>query len=153
MKDSFGITAPERHARKKWDRLTQAGNVFKYVQETRSLVQQMKPMPMICPGEADIVHHFILNARPPLREWLTTHTPAGYWQSSQQIFETAIEFGTNQDSVLTRSVLVPRVLGAMASRPSHFRQHSRKHNFRRPAAPHRNGNKRWSSRRSFGAAS
>jgi len=36
MKDSFGITAPERHARKKWDRLTQAGNVFKYVQETKS---------------------------------------------------------------------------------------------------------------------
>jgi hypothetical protein len=154
MKDSFGITAPERHARKKWDRLTQTGNVFKYVQETRSLVQQMKPMAMICPGEADIVHHFILNARPPLREWLTTHTPVGYWESSQQIFEKAIEFGTNQDPVLTRSVIVPRVLGAMASHPSHFRQHSRNYNSKRAAVPRKNSNKRWSvNRRSFGAAS
>jgi hypothetical protein len=134
MKDSFGVTAPERHARKQYDRLTQTGNVFKYVQETKRLVQQMRPMPMICPGEADIVHKFIQNARPLLKDWLVTHTPAAYWESTQQVFKKAIEFGTNQDPAVTRSVTGRKLLGAMSGHPHRSgRNQSKPRSFNRAA--------------------
>jgi hypothetical protein len=80
MKDTFGVIAPEQQARRQYDRLTQAGNVSKYVSETKRLVQLMKPMLMICPGEADIIHNIITKARPPLQEWLREHCPEDYGQ-------------------------------------------------------------------------
>jgi len=63
MKKAFGQVAPERHARLQNDILTQTGSVFAHVTEMKNekLIQIMKPMPIICPGGADVVHHFISN--------------------------------------------------------------------------------------------
>jgi hypothetical protein len=122
MKDTFGVIAPERQARRQYDRLIQSGNVFKYVSETRRLVQLMKPMPMICPGEADVIHNFITRARakPPLQEWPREHCPVNYWTSSAQVYEKVIQFGTNHDPTLTRALAGPKLLGAMSGKPKNF---------------------------------
>jgi hypothetical protein len=59
MTKTFGAIAPERQARLKYDKLTQQGSVFSYITETKKLVQLMRPMIMICPGEAEIISHFV----------------------------------------------------------------------------------------------
>jgi hypothetical protein len=102
MKDTFGIVAPERQARQQYDRLVHKGSVFKYVSEIKRLVHVMKPLPMVCPGEADIVHHFVKNAKAPLQDWLKDHCPPGYWTSAAEVFEKAIQFGNNNEPPLKR---------------------------------------------------
>jgi len=64
MKSTFGSLAPERTARHQFDKLVQTGNVFGYVTEMKKLVDIMRPLPMVCPGEVELVNHFIRNAKP-----------------------------------------------------------------------------------------
>jgi hypothetical protein len=82
MKKTFGNFAPERSARLQYDQLTQTKSVFGYVSEMKKLVQLMRPMPMICPGQADIVHHFIKNAEPDVRAYLTERCPPNFWANT-----------------------------------------------------------------------
>ena len=98
MKQSFGSLDPERHARQQFDSLKQTGSVFNYVTEMRRLIRIMHPMPMIRPGDGDIVSRFISNARPELREYLNANTPEGYWKSTEQLFERALTWALNTDS-------------------------------------------------------
>jgi len=130
MKDT-GVIAPERQAKRQYDRLLQSGNVFKYVSETKRLVQLMQPMPMICPGEADIIHNFITKAKPPLQERLREYCPVNYWTSSAEVFEKAIQFGTNHDPTLSRALGGPKLLGAKNGRPQSSHQPSNRDRNRR----------------------
>ena len=99
MKQSFGSIDPERHARQQFDSLKQgSSSVFNYVTEMRRLIRIMHPMPMIRPGDGDIVSRFIANARPELRDYLTANTPEGYWKSTEQLFERAMTWALNNDS-------------------------------------------------------
>ena len=98
MKQSLGSLDPERHARQQFDSLKQTGSVFNYVTEVRRLIRIMHPMPMIRPGDGDIVSRFISNARPELREYLNANTPEGYWKSTEQLFERALTWALNTDS-------------------------------------------------------
>jgi hypothetical protein len=96
MKKTFGNLAPERSARLQYDQLTQTKSAFVYVSEMKKLVQLMKPMPMVCPGEADIIHHFIKNAKHDVRAYLTEHCPPNFWASVDEVFDHAIQYATNQ---------------------------------------------------------
>jgi hypothetical protein len=103
MTKTFGAIAPERQARLKYDKLTQQGSVFSYITETKKLVQLMRPMKMICPGEAEIISHFVDKAKPNLQIWLTTRCLPDYWADSEQLFDEAIMFATNLASNPTTS--------------------------------------------------
>jgi hypothetical protein len=61
----------------------------------KRLVHVMKTMPMVCPGESDIVNHFIKNAKHEVKVYLTEHTPAKYWKSADQFFDAAVQYATN----------------------------------------------------------
>jgi hypothetical protein len=109
----------------------------------------MKPMPMICPGEADVIHNFITRAKPPLQKWLREHCPVNYWTSSAQVYEKAIQFGTNHDPTLTRALAGPKLLGAMSVKPqSSYRSGTRDSNHR-SSNPRRNANRTYQPTRRF----
>jgi hypothetical protein len=126
MKGTFGVIAPEKQARRQYDKLVQTGNVFHYVQDIRKLIQVMKPMPMICPGEADIVHNFISRAKPPLQEWLREKCPINFWKNSQEVFDKAIQYGTTYDPAVTRPLSGSRFLTTMA--PKSFQRFQKPRN-------------------------
>jgi hypothetical protein len=135
MKKTFGQIAPERQARLQYDKLTQTGSVFSYVTETKKLVQIMQPMPMICPGEAEVVNHFISKAKPTLQAWLTEHCPPNFWENSEQVFDQAIQFATNLASTTNArgNNMPPKVLGAMTTSNRHTGQRTGSNRRPRPA--------------------
>ena len=55
----------------------------------------MKPKPIMCPGDGDVLSNFINNVRQDLKAHITTEKPEGYWESLDQVFEKATTWALN----------------------------------------------------------
>lgn len=101
MTSTFGVVDPERQARQQYDALRQDNlSVTDYIAEIKRLYRIMRPKPMICPSDGDVLAHFIANAKPELRGYLTSNTPEGYWTSLDQIFEKATTWALNKKAAI-----------------------------------------------------
>lgn len=96
MRKSFGVVAPERQARAKYDELKQTSTVEAYVNELKKLVRIMAPLKIVVPGEGDLIRKFISGCKPDMREYLNAETPVPFWDSAEQCFQKAINRSANR---------------------------------------------------------
>ena len=113
MKKLFGVSAPERRARNKFDHLRQTGDVESFANELCRLVRIMSPLPMVCPSEGDITRRFVDGCKPDIKAWLVAHTPDPCWESSDQCIQSAINRAANRIDEHRTDTFAPRRLAAM----------------------------------------
>lgn len=116
LSSTFGAIALEKQARAQYKNLYQTGSAYAYVIETRKLVQQMQHDPHVCLSEADVIEHFISNAKPELRNYLITQTPdSSYYANSAEVFLKATNWCTNQRSMAHAAAVphAPKILANM----------------------------------------
>jgi hypothetical protein len=107
LQKTFGTVEPERLARQQYNALVQKSNVFVFVAEIKKLVQIMKPIPTLCPQESEIINNFLKTCKPELRDWLMTHCPTKYWETSEALFDQAIQWQNNLSSWQTVKTATP----------------------------------------------
>lgn len=110
MHTTFGTIAPLSEAYKEYEHCKQTGTVAEFASRLRACALRLKGT-FLEQSEGSLTIKFFNGLKPSILKLVEDSAPAGWWTSTEQVFEKAINFELNQAAALGR----PNVQSAQAT--------------------------------------